>query len=256
MKNTLKIIFALTLTFVMIFSFAACGGDENTSSADETLFTNNSSEKNESTDESSQKTNIQNSTKTDVVKAEIVIKDYGTIKLDLYKDEAPVTVTNFVKLAKDGFYDGLTFHRIIQGFMMQGGDPDGNGTGGSEHDIAGEFSLNGHTNNISHIRGTISMARSGSSYEQYLSMGYKMSDLPADAKSDIERAFNSGSSQFFICDADSTFLDGSYAAFGRVTEGMDVVDAVCKYGKSVATDDNGTVPAGKQPVIETIKIVE
>ena len=200
----------------MIFSFAACGGDENTSSADETLFTNNSSEKNESTDESSQKTNIQNSTKTDVVKAEIVIKDYGTIKLDLYKDEAPVTVTNFVKLAKDGFYDGLTFHRIIQGFMMQGGDPEGNGYGGPGYYIKGEFADNGHENNISHKRGVISMARSNTP--------------------------DSAGSQFFIMHADANYLDGQYAAFGEVLSGIEVVDEIA----AVKTD------AGDKPVEDVV----
>ena len=241
MKNALRIVLALSLCFVMAFSFAACGSDNDVSSK-ETPSTDSSSKVED------------NNTSEDLVKAEIVIKNYGTIKLDLYADEAPKTVANFVKLAKEGFYNGLTFHRIIKDFMMQGGDPLGNGTGGSDEDIVGEFALNGHTNNISHIRGTISMARSGSSYEQYLSMGYKMSDLPADAKSDIERACNSGSSQFFICHKDSTFLDGSYAAFGRVTEGMEVVDAVCE--EANPTDGNGTIPAENQPVIETIKIVE
>ena len=251
MRNTLRIIFALLLVFVMAFSFTACG-DEKTSSVNETTATNSSSD---SEGQSSAQSNVENSTSDEnVVKAEIVIKKYGTIKLDLYADEAPKTVANFVKLAKDGFYNGLTFHRIIKGSMMQGGRPLGNGTGGSDEDSVGEFALNGHTNNISHIRGTISMARSGSSYEQYLSMGYKMSDLPADAKSDIERACNSGSSQFFICHKDSTFLDGSYAAFGRVTEGMEVVDAVCEQAKP--TDDNGTIPKSDQPVIESIKILE
>ena len=250
MKNALRIVLALALCFVMAFSFAACGSDEDASSSNgnETL-TNDASNNNDTADED----NTENSS-DDLVKAEIIIKNYGTIKLDLYADEAPKTVANFVKLAKEGFYDGLTFHRIIKDFMMQGGDPEGNGTGGSDEDIVGEFALNGYTNNISHIRGTISMARSGSSYEQYLAMGYQMSDLPADAKSDIERACNSGSSQFFICHKDSISLDGRYAAFGRVTEGMDVVDAVCE--EADPTDDNGTIPASAQPVIETIRIVE
>lgn len=227
MKKSLRIIFAFAICFVMMFSFAACGPDEDLSSTDITLLTDNESEKSESNEESSsQESNTQVTTNTDLVKAEIVIKDYGTIKLDLYADEAPKTVANFVKLAKEGFYNGLTFHRIMKDFMMQGGDPEGNGTGGSDENVVGEFALNGYANKISHIRGTISMARSGSAYEQYLSMGYTLDVLPADAKSDIERACNSGSSQFFICHKDSTFLDGSYAAFGRVTEGMDVVDKI------------------------------
>lgn len=165
---------------------------------------------------------------TGKVNAEIDVKDYGVIKLELDADAAPITVTNFVNLAKSGFYDGLTFHRIISGFMIQGGDPLGNGTGGSENTIKGEFSNNGVENNISHVRGTISMARSMDN--------------------------DSASSQFFIVHEDSTFLDGDYAAFGNVTEGMDVVDAICE-AVSVE-DDNGTVAAENQPVITSIKIIE
>ncbi|MBQ7108628.1 MAG: peptidylprolyl isomerase [Clostridia bacterium] len=249
MKNVLRIVLALTLVFVMAFSFTACG-DENTSSLDTTATQNSSSDY-----QSENQTSADNSTTVEgVVKAEIVIKKHGTIKLDLYADEVPETVANFVKLAKSGFYNGLTFHRIMEDFMMQGGDPNGDGTGGSDKDIKGEFSANGHRNNISHIRGTISMARSGSQYEQYLSMGYKLSDLPSEAQSDLKRAYNSGSSQFFICHKDSTFLDGNYAAFGRVTEGMNIVDKICTEAKP--TDNNGTIPAKDQPVIETIKIIE
>ena len=158
--------------------------------------------------------------------AVIDIADYGAITLELDGDSAPLTVANFVKLAKDGFYDGLTFHRIMDGFMMQGGDPNGNGTGGSDETIPGEFSANGYDNPISHTRGTISMARAQDP--------------------------NSASSQFFICQADSTFLDGSYAAFGRVTDGMDVVDAIC--ADAQPTDDNGTIPPEAQPVINRVTI--
>jgi len=249
MKNVLRIVLALTLVFVMAFSFTACG-DENTSSLDTTATQNSSSDY-----QSENQTSADNSTTVEgVVEAEIVIKKHGTIKLDLYADEVPETVANFVKLAKSGFYNGLTFHRIMEDFMMQGGDPEGDGTGGSDEDIKGEFTANGHRNNISHIRGTISMARSGSQYEQYLSIGYKLSDLHSEAQSDLKRAYNSGSSQFFICHKDSTFLDGNYAAFGRVTEGMNIVDKICTEAKP--TDNNGTIPAKDQPVIETIKIIE
>lgn len=158
--------------------------------------------------------------------ADIVIKDYGTVTVELDPETAPITVDNFVTLAESGFYDGLTFHRIIAGFMMQGGDPDGNGTGGSDP-IVGEFAANGHENNISHERGVISMARRGNSYD-------------------------SGSCQFFIMHADADYLDGQYAAFGHVTEGMDVVDAVVADARP--TDSNGTISADQQPVIETITI--
>ena len=160
--------------------------------------------------------------------AEIEIQDYGTITVELDGDAAPITVQNFMDLANDGFYDGLTFHRIISGFMMQGGDPNGNGTGGSENTIKGEFSANGVENPLSHTRGAISMARA--------------------------QAPDSASSQFFICHADSTFLDGQYACFGYVTDGMDVVDAVCEAAQP--TDDNGTIPADQQPVITAICITD
>ncbi len=160
--------------------------------------------------------------------AEIEVKDYGTIEVELDADSAPVTVTNFVKLAQDGFYDGLTFHRIIEGFMIQGGDPNGDGTGGSDENIKGEFSNNGVENNISHTRGTISMARAQDP--------------------------DSGSSQFFIVQADSTFLDGDYAGFGHVTEGMDIVDKICEDAKP--TDDNGTISKEEQPVIEKVTIID
>lgn len=164
---------------------------------------------------------------TGVYTAELTIKDYGTIKFEMDADKAPVTVTNFVNLAKDGFYDGLTFHRIIDGFMMQGGDPNGNGTGGAENTIPGEFKVNGFENTQSHTRGAVSMARA--------------------------QDYNSASSQFFIVHEDSDFLDDQYACFGYVTEGMEIVDAICK--DTPVEDNNGTVKPENQPVIESITIV-
>ena len=161
--------------------------------------------------------------KHDVV---ITVKDYGVIELELDADVAPITVTNFIDLVKNKFYDGLTFHRIMDGFMIQGGDPEGNGTGGSKNTIKGEFSSNGVENNISHKRGVISMARSQDN--------------------------NSASSQFFIVQEDSTFLDGQYAAFGKVTKGMDVVDKISKDAEPI--DNNGTIPKEKQPTIEKIRV--
>ena len=158
---------------------------------------------------------------------EIAIKDYGIIKVELDADNAPITVTNFVSLVKGGFYDGLTFHRIIKDFMIQGGDPLGNGTGGSEETIKGEFKNNGVNNTISHVRGVISMAR-GQDYD-------------------------SASSQFFIVHKDSTFLDDEYAAFGHVTEGMEIVDKICEDANP--TDDNGTIKKENQPIIESIKYI-
>lgn len=159
---------------------------------------------------------------------EIEIADYGTIALELDADTAPISVTNFVNLAKDGFYDGLTFHRIISGFMIQGGDPLGDGTGGSDQNIKGEFANNGVENDISHVRGVISMARA----------------MDPD----------SGSSQFFIVHEDSTFLDGDYAAFGHVTEGIEIVDQICE--DTQVQDDNGTVAAEDQPVITSVKVID
>ena len=160
--------------------------------------------------------------------AEIQVKDYGTITVELDADTAPITVTNFVNLAKDGFYDNLTFHRIMDGFMIQGGDPNGDGTGGADQTIKGEFSSNGVENEISHTRGTISMARA--------------------QDPDI------ASSQFFIVQEDSDYLDGNYAAFGHVTSGMEIVDQICK--DVPVEDDNGTVKAENQPVIEKITITD
>ena len=160
--------------------------------------------------------------------AEIKIKDYGTITVELNAEAAPITVENFVQLAQSGFYDGLTFHRIIKGFMMQGGDPNGNGTGGSTNTIKGEFTKNGVNNTLSHTRGAISMARSNS--------------------------YDSASSQFFIMHKDNKGLDGSYAVFGYVTSGMDIVDQICTSAEP--TDNNGTIPKENQPVIETITIRE
>lgn len=159
---------------------------------------------------------------------EIKVKDYGDITVQLDPDSAPITVENFVKLVGDGFYDGLTFHRIIDGFMIQGGDPLGNGTGGSEETIKGEFSKNGVENPLSHTRGAISMARS--------------------------QNMDSASSQFFIVQQDSKYLDGEYAAFGYVTEGMEVVDKICE--EVPVQDGNGTVLKDDQPVIESIQVLE
>lgn len=155
------------------------------------------------------------------------IANYGSIIMELDADAAPATVTNFINLVQQSFYDGLTFHRIIDGFMIQGGDPKGNGTGGSEFAIPGEFSSNGFENPISHVRGTISMARS--------------------------KKPDSASSQFFIVHQDAITLDGSYAAFGKILYGMEIVDAIC--ANAVVTDNNGTVPAEYQPVINSTLIL-
>lgn len=155
---------------------------------------------------------------------EIRVKNYGSIKLKLDANIAPITVSNFVGLANDGFYNGLTFHRIIKGFMIQGGDPNGDGTGGSKQTIKGEFTANGVDNPLKHTRGVISMARS--------------------------QSYDSASSQFFIMHEDTPSLDGQYAAFGCAYSGMDIVDKICDDVKT--EDSNGTVSEKNQPVIESI----
>lgn len=176
----------------------------------------------------SKKENSSQTDNSDDTKVQITVKEYGTIEVALDEEAAPLTVENFLKLTEEGFYDGLTFHRIIDGFMIQGGDPKGNGTGGSDETIKGEFSENGVENPLSHTRGAISMARS--------------------------QDYDSASSQFFIVQEDSTYLDGQYAAFGYVTEGMVVVDKICE---DVSVEDqNGTVLPENQPVIESIKVVK
>ena len=153
----------------------------------------------------------------------------GDIELALYPSKAPVTVANFLNLASRGYYKGITFHRVIPNFMIQGGDPEGTGMGGSDETIKGEFSANGVENNLSHTRGAISMARNSVSMD-------------------------SASSQFFIVQSDSTFLDGQYACFGYVTSGMDIVDQICKDAQP--TDGNGTIPAAEQPVITAVRVID
>ena len=210
--------------------------EENLTNIEGTTNTENSAKENntENKDKYIQNNQISNESEennmysTGKHHAEIVVKNYGTIVLELDADVAPITVENFANLVNEGFYNGLTFHRIISGFMIQGGDPLGNGTGGSSKTIKGEFASNGVKNSISHVRGTISMARSS---------------MP-----------NSASSQFFIVHQDSTFLDGQYAAFGTVTSGMEVVDKIC--ADTAVEDDNGTVAKNNQPVIEKITIID
>lgn len=209
---------------------------ENSTNIEGTTNTENSTKENntENKAENIQNNQISNESEennmysTGKHHAKIVVKNYGTIALELDADVAPITVENFANLVNEGFYNGLTFHRIMSGFMIQGGDPLGNGTGGSSKTIKGEFASNGVKNSISHVRGTISMARSS---------------MP-----------NSASSQFFIVHEDSTFLDGQYAAFGTVTSGMEVVDKIC--AETAVEDDNGTVAKNNQPVIEKITMID
>ena len=166
----------------------------------------------------------------ETVTIKMTVRDYGEVTILLDATTAPVTVANFKKLVSEGFYDGLTFHRVIKNFMIQGGDPEANGTGGSDEEIFGEFSSNGHENDILHLRGVISMARSGKP--------------------------NSASSQFFICNADAPHLDGSYAAFGYVISGMNVIDAITKDTAKYGDSNGGIANKALQAVIEKIEITE
>ncbi|MDD3027805.1 MAG: peptidylprolyl isomerase [Erysipelotrichaceae bacterium] len=205
----MKKVLRLFVTAGLALALAGCGSSSSSSNADLISVAN--------TD-----------TMTGKVHIAIEVQDYGTIKAELNADIAPATVTNFVNLANEGFYDGLTFHRVIEEFMIQGGDPAGNGTGGSELNVEGEFSSNNIENPLSHTRGAISMARSS--------------------------AYDSASSQFFIVQADATYLDGDYACFGYVYEGMDVVDQIA--ANTAVSDNNGTVASGQQPVITSITVID
>ena len=222
---------ALVCVAVLIAIFAGSNSGNTTTSDDDDYYETSGTE--DTTDATDDADNGDaNVTDSDLdpsltYYADIEIENYGTITVELDQEAAPITVENFVNLAESGFYDGLTFHRIWEGFMMQGGDPNGDGTGGSDEEIVGEFSANGYANPLSHTRGAISMARSDD--------------------------YDSASSQFFIVHEDSTdSLDGLYAAFGYVTEGMDIVDAICEAAEPI--DSNAMIAAEDQPVITSITI--
>lgn len=220
-------VWLLTLAFAGTM-LAGCGSKTDTTDTTETTEATSAADETSDGAADTADTSKDGELLTGLHHVTIDVQDYGTISLELDADTAPISVTNFINLANEGFYDGLTFHRIISGFMIQGGDPNGNGTGGSEKTIKGEFSANGVENDISHVRGVISMARANDP--------------------------DSGSSQFFIVHEDSTFLDGQYAAFGHVTDGMDVVDAICE--AVPVQDNNGTVAAADQPVITAVTVVD
>ena len=239
MKKTgskkIAVMIAVLLCFALLLTACGAGGKNKAEDGKETTAEENGSEKegtsqenNETeTDETSGAAAAQKDTDA-MPHAVITVEKYGAITVALDAEAAPATVENFIKLSKEGFYDGLTFHRIMDGFMIQGGDPNGNGTGGSDENIKGEFASNGFENPISHVKGVISMARA------------------ADP--------DSASSQFFITVADSTFLDGEYAAFGYVTDGMDIADKIAAEAQPV--DDKGTILPEDQPVITSIVIEE
>lgn len=209
-----------------MLGMAGCGGSASSSSSSSASSSSASSAASSS---SAAQTSLKKAADPiGVHHAIIEVEGYGPISVELDGDSAPVTVQNFMDLANDGFYDGLTFHRIIEGFMMQGGDPKGNGTGGSDETIVGEFTDNGYDNELENVRGAIAMARSS---------------MP-----------DSASSQFYIVHQDSSFLDGQYAVFGHVTDGMDIVDEICT--TATPTDQNGTIPADQQPKITKVTIVD
>ena len=186
---------------LMLFALAGCGSSQSPQSSSNT---NGNTTNNESMDNANSNINTEEQQVVALQENPIVtmkIKDYGDITLELYPEMAPNTVNNFVTLANDGFYDGLIFHRVISGFMIQGGDPQGTGIGGPDYSIPGEFAANGFTQNtLSHTKGILSMARTNNP--------------------------DSAGSQFFIMSADGTYLDGQYAAFGKVTDGLDIVEEI------------------------------
>ena len=202
MRRTLKSLRRLSYILALSLMFTGCGTQN---------------------EDSLENTQIEAVVMDTIPIATIKVKDYGIITAELYPNMAPNTVNNFITLANSGFYDGLTFHRVIDGFMIQGGDPNGNGTGGPGYKIYGEFSKNGFDNNtLTHVKGTLSMARGN------------MAD--------------SAGSQFFIMTEDGTYLDGQYAAFGTVIDGTDVFETI----EQVETDENNK-PI-EDVVIESIRV--
>ena len=222
--KTVKTMLCLLLVLGLCLSCAACGQSSTTTSA----------EKTETAATAAPAAQTQPASQPDGESTrhtvEITVRDYGTMTLVLDAAAAPITVQNFLDLVNQGFYDGLTFHRIMDGFMIQGGDPLGNGMGGSSTHITGEFALNGWDNPISHQPGVISMARA------------------ADP--------DSASSQFFICVGDASFLDGSYAAFGWTADETSLAIAMQIARDAKPVDNNGSIPRAEQPVIESIKVID
>nr|WP_302600159.1 peptidylprolyl isomerase [uncultured Cellulosilyticum sp.] len=201
MKSLRRIFSMACILTLMLFALAGCGSSQSPQSSSNT---NGNTTNNESMDNANSNINTEEQQVVALQENPIVtmkIKDYGDITLELYPEMAPNTVNNFVTLANDGFYDGLIFHRVISGFMIQGGDPQGTGIGGPDYSIPGEFAANGFTQNtLSHTKGILSMARTNNP--------------------------DSAGSQFFIMSADGTYLDGQYAAFGKVTDGLDIVEEI------------------------------
>jgi peptidyl-prolyl cis-trans isomerase B (cyclophilin B) len=267
MKKIISLLLSILLLTGCFLSMWSCNnntgnnntGNDNTNNENNGGITDGTTNENEGNEETD-KTDIMGTgaceyletrdiSGRDIKYVEMCIKGYGKLVILLDATTAPVTVENFISLVESGFYNGLTFHRIIDNFMAQGGDPLGNGTGGSDKDIIGEFDANGHKNDISHKYGVISMARSGGN----ASNNY---------------GHDTASSQFFICNANATSLDGQYAAFGYVVEGLSIIDELTSgtlkkvqeyYGDQYVYwlyYANGAIPAEIQPVIEYIKVLD
>ncbi len=223
----MKKIIMIAMCALLVLTFVACAPSESSPEVETPNETNTDAPVAE-IPESEEPTEEEPAQSSDKPVVELSIKDYGIVTMELDPSAAPISVENFLKLVNEEFYNGLTFHRIIDGFMIQGGDPSGDGTGGSPDTIKGEFSENGVDNPLLHTVGAVSMARS----------------LDMD----------SASSQFFIVDTDAPSLDGKYACFGYVTQGMDIVHQICDDSVGTA-GSNGEMPTESQPVIEYIKVI-
>jgi len=223
MKKSLKFL----LLVVLMFGLVACANEEQEEA--------NETEPTEQTEAEVTEPVVSNwinvndlAVNVDNPQVEIYMEGHGTITVELFPEYAPITVEHFLNLVEDSFYDGLTLHRIISGFMMQGGCPYGQGIGGSGQTIVGEFVNNGIDNPIMHTPGVLSMARA--------------------------QDMNGASSQFFIMHGNASHLDGVHAAFGRVTEGMDVVEAII--ASVTPIDNNGSLAPEDHPVIGHMRVVE
>ena len=223
----MKKIIALILVFIMAFALVSCSDFVTTGADDKNGQAGGQANGGNADDTGNAADNIG----TDPITVVMEVRDFGAMTLELYPDIAPITVENFVNYVNDGFYNGLTFHRIYKGFMIQGGDPDGTGSGGQDlTPIKGEFAANGVENDLSHTRGTISMARTND--------------------------MNSATSQFFICDADSTFLDGQYAAFGKLIDGYDVLDSIADVEVTMNIWGNEITVPVEPVIIERVYVQE
>lgn len=224
-----KLLCVILCIVMALFTLAACG-DSGGKTADQGTGTTEESGQNQNNLYASEELREFSSEELLSGKhhVQMEIQDHGTVTLELDADQAPISVTNFIELAKDGLYNGLTFHRIIEGAFAQGGDPNGNGTGSPGYRIKGEFAANGVENTLSHTRGAISMARTSD--------------------------YDGGGCQFFIMDSDYTAFDGQYACFGYVTDGMDVIDEICTMIPAI--DSNGTITQENQPVITSVNVID